>query len=68
MKLTPVESSTVVGYHYNKATQTLIIEFKRTGRYQYENVTEDSMKLILANSSVSKALVDYVKKKPFTKL
>lgn len=68
MKLNPIESSTVVGYHYNKSTQTLIVEFKKTGRYQYENVSEDNMKIIEANTSIGKAIVDFVKKRPFTKL
>lgn len=68
MKLTPIESSTIVGYHYNKTNQSLIVEFKKTGRYQYDNVSEESMKLIEANTSIGKAIVDFIKKKPFTKL
>jgi lysyl-tRNA synthetase class 2 len=35
------ESSSIGGYGYNANTKTLVVEFKRSGRYTYNNVPSD---------------------------
>jgi hypothetical protein len=51
IELTPVNSSNLVGVHYNPATQVLTVEFKSGGRYSYGGVVKSHYEALLKAKS-----------------
>lgn len=71
MEMKPVESSLITAIGYDEATETLRIEFKSGGAYEYANVPKHVHEDMLASESVGKFFLRRIKGNPeylFTKV
>lgn len=61
-------SSSVIAYDYDKQRQTLIVEYNKTGLYEYYDVTPSEFNILSLNTSVGKAIKDLIKGKAYKKI
>ena len=61
-------SSSVIAYKHDNQRQALIVEYIKTGLYEYYNISEDDYKLLELNTSVGKAIKDLIKGKEYKKI
>lgn len=61
MEREPVSSSTIVSVGYDATSQTLEVEFKSGGTYQYYNVPQNTHEEFMRAPSKGQFLATYIK-------
>ena len=61
MDMQPVESSNVAAVGYDPDTQTLHVEYRNGGRYEYAGVPPDSHAELMASDSIGRHLHTRIK-------